>query len=61
MNYPLREDNPSRPYKAYAALLVAFLTSYLSQTETGLAPWAIAILTAVLAAAVVFTIRNPKV
>lgn len=52
------EANPKKPWKMYAAVASAFLSSLLL-TDIGLPAWAKAIITAVIAALAVFLVPNP--
>lgn len=53
------KPDPKRPYKAYAAALVAFLASLIA---SGILPVvAVAIITAVLAGVAAFYTPNPQV
>ena len=53
-------DDPFKPYKAYVALALAFLTTFMTQTQ-GRFPWYVdAILVALVAAAGVYLTPNPK-
>lgn len=51
--------NPSRPYKMYAAIISAFITSFLATNATDLPSWAVGLLTALVAALAVYMTPNP--
>ena len=53
-------DDPTKPSKMYAAIVSAFLTSFLTTNATELPSWAVGLLTAVVAAIAVFLVPNPK-
>lgn len=52
-------DDPKRPYKMYAAIVSAFLASFLATNATDMAPWAVGLVTAAIAAIAVFLTPNP--
>jgi hypothetical protein len=55
------KDDPSKPYKMIAAIVSAFLTSFLATNATDMPPWAVGLVTALVAAIAVFMTPNPKV
>ncbi len=52
------EANPNKPYKMYAAMASAFLTSLLL-TDIGIPTWGKAIISAVVAALAVYLVKSP--
>jgi hypothetical protein len=54
----LVEADSKRPYKLYAAILSAFLTTLVT-SDVSLAPWAKALIVSVLAGLAVYITRNP--
>lgn len=55
------KDNPAKPWKMIAALVSAFVTSFLATNATDLPSWAVGLLTALVAAIAVYLTPNPKV
>lgn len=55
------KDDPSKPYKAIAAIVSAFLASFLTTNATDMPSWAVGLLTAAVAAIAVYLVPNPKV
>lgn len=53
--------DPTRPYKTYAAIVSAFLSSFLLTSATDLPSWAVGLLTAAVAAISVYVTANPVV
>lgn len=54
-------DDPKKPYKMYAAIVSAFIASFLATNATDMPSWAVGLLTALVAAIAVFMVPNPKV
>lgn len=54
-------DDPTKPYKMYAAIVSAFITSFIATNATDLPNWAVGVATALVAAIAVFLVPNPKV
>lgn len=54
-------DDKKKPYKMYAAMLSAFIGSFLLTNSTDLPTWAVGLLTGLVAAISVFYTPNPKV
>lgn len=54
------KDDPTKPYKMYAAIISAFLSSFISTNATDLPGWAVGLITAVVAAIAVYMVPNPK-
>lgn len=55
------EDDPKKPYKMYAAIVSAFLTSFIATNASDLPSWAVGLITALVAAIAVYMVPNPKV
>lgn len=55
------KDDPTKPYKTIAAIISAFLTSFLATNATDLPAWAVGLVTALVAAIAVYMTPNPKV
>jgi mono/diheme cytochrome c family protein len=55
------KDDPSKPYKMIAAIISAFLTSFIATNATDMPAWAIGLVTAAVAAIAVYLTPNPKV
>lgn len=53
--------DPKRPYKMYAAIVAAFLASFLTTTGDDLPAWAVGLITAAVSAIAVYVVPNPKV
>jgi hypothetical protein len=51
--------DPKRPYKTYAAIVSAFLTSFIATNSTDLPSYAVGLLTAAVAAIAVYLTPNP--
>lgn len=51
--------DPKRPYKMYAAIITAFLTSFIATNATDLPAWAVGLITAAVAAIAVYVVPNP--
>jgi mono/diheme cytochrome c family protein len=51
--------DPKRPYKMYAAILSAFLSSFVATNATDMPAWAVGLLTAAIAAIAVYVTPNP--
>lgn len=54
------KPDPKRPYKAYATVLAAFLSSLVLTNATDLGPLWVGIITAVLAALATYVTPNPQ-
>lgn len=55
------KDDPVRPYKMYAAIVAAVLTSIVTNEALNLPVWGDAGITATLAGIAVYLVPNPKV
>jgi hypothetical protein len=55
------KDDPAKPWKTLAAILSAFLTSFITTNATDLPAWGVGLITAVVAAIAVYLTPNPKV
>lgn len=55
------KDDPTKPYKMIAAIVSAFLTSFLTTSATDMPAWAVGLVTALIAAIAVYLVPNPKV
>lgn len=55
------QADPVRPYKAYAAVVSAFLVSFIASAATELPTLVVAALTALVAALAVYVTPNPVV
>lgn len=53
--------DPKRPYKTYAAVASAFLSSFLATNAADVPPWAVGLITAAVAGIAVYMTTNPKV
>jgi hypothetical protein len=53
--------DPKRPWKTYAAIVTAFLTSFLATNSTDLPAWGVGLITAAVAALAVYLTPNPSV
>ena len=51
--------DPKKPYKMYAAIIAAFLTSFLTTSADTLPAWAVGLITAVVAGIGVYITGNP--
>lgn len=58
---PNVKADPAKPYKTYAAIVSAFLASFVSTNATDLPSWAVGLITAAIAAIAVFLVPNPVV
>lgn len=54
------KDDPTKPFKTYAAVISAFLASFLLTSSTLLPAWAVGVVTALIAALAVYLTPNPK-
>lgn len=59
MQSDLNTAAPTKPFKMYAAIIAAFLTSYLTTSATTLPAWACGLITAAVAAIAVYVTPNP--
>lgn len=57
----MQKDDPTKPYKMYATIVSAFLTSFIATNATDLPGWAVGVITAVVSAISVYITSNPKV
>jgi hypothetical protein len=55
------KDDPAKPWKTIAAIVSAFLTSFVATNATDLPAWGVGLVTAVIAAIAVYLTPNPKV
>lgn len=49
----------TKPYKAYAAIVSAFLSSFIATNATDLPTWGVGLVTAAVAALAVYITPNP--
>jgi hypothetical protein len=54
------KDDPTRPYKAYIAAVIAALTEVLATSQDTLPWWAVLIIGGVVAGLTTFAVPNPK-
>jgi hypothetical protein len=52
-------DDKTKPYKAYAAIVSAFLSSFIATNATDLPTWGVGLVTAAVAAIAVYVTPNP--
>jgi hypothetical protein len=57
----MMKDDPTKPYKTIAAIVSAFLTSFIATNATDLPSWGVGLVTALVAAIAVYLTPNPKV